>query len=157
MKKLFLVMWVLLLAVIQMNAQEIISNAGDEFVNGNQSIAWSLGEISTESYGGGGKNLTEGFHQPIFVITALENIISQHEMVVFPNPTAGSISFKSNSNNRVRSVIITNLIGVNVCNIDVCETSQSIDLSNIPDGEYILSVYGENENKIGIIKIIKGD
>jgi len=44
----------------------VISANGDYFFNSTYSVAWTLGEVVSETYSGSNVYLTQGFHQPNF-------------------------------------------------------------------------------------------
>ena len=145
------------MSYICVKAQNVISSAGDEFSNTNQSITWTLGELSTESYEAATNKFTQGFHQPVLIITALNDILLADELSIFPNPTAQNLSFRATGYEGGASIFVTNIIGMHVRKFELNDISQSIDVSTLPDGEYILSVIGENKQSLGKFKIIKKD
>jgi gliding motility-associated-like protein len=48
----------------QPHAQSVVSTQGDYFWSPTVSVAWTLGEVMSETYAPGNMYLTQGFHQP---------------------------------------------------------------------------------------------
>lgn len=51
----------------QPHAQSVVSAQGDYFWSPTVSVAWTLGEVISETYAPGNMYLTQGFHQPGYV------------------------------------------------------------------------------------------
>jgi hypothetical protein len=68
-----------------------------------------------------------------------------------PNPTSGSLNISAQST--IKSVAIYNLLGKQVMNLDINKTSESIDVSNLSSGIYLIK-YTVN-NTVGTAKFIK--
>jgi len=78
------------------------------------------------------------------------NIIKQ-EVSIYPNPTNGKIEIKNLPENS--KLIITDILGARVRQINVKSTSQTIDISNLKKGVYFIS---NNDKKNHFVrKIIK--
>jgi hypothetical protein len=94
-------------AFSQQVSPEVIASAGDHFENDDISLSWTLGEpvISTLS---GEYILTQGFHQDLYIITAIDEVdITEYNIQIFPNPTADYLTIEFNSlNTKIEEVII---------------------------------------------------
>ena len=78
--------------VCHINAQEVspevVASAG------SFSICWTLGELAIETLDpqGGGPILTQGFQQPSYTITKVEDALSeQYSIAIYPNPVSDRI------------------------------------------------------------------
>ena len=79
------------------------------------------------------------------------NDIKKKELKIYPNPTKGKIEIKNLPENS--KLIITDILGARVRQINVKSTSQTIDISNLKKGVYFIS---NNDKKNHFVrKIIK--
>lgn len=67
---------VLLLLTNHLVAQEILSSAGTTMEGESTQISWTIGEVITATIQNESKQLSQGFHQPDFLSTSLEIILS---------------------------------------------------------------------------------
>jgi hypothetical protein len=75
---------------IQITAQSIerqVIAAGGESVSNNLRLDFTIGEIAVETANFSDKYLTQGFHQPAYIIISGNNVFPY--LVIYPNPTAG--------------------------------------------------------------------
>ncbi|PKP19251.1 MAG: hypothetical protein CVU05_11785 [Bacteroidetes bacterium HGW-Bacteroidetes-21] len=146
----------LILAVIglQSYAQELISNSGDYQANSLISLSWSLGEMNVESISSGNLMLTQGFHQPSYTITRIENGIHHVAQVqVYPNPVATSMYIVSpqNNSNYVISDIQGNIIKQGSINIG----TNKIDVSGFSSSMYFLNITSSDNKVFEKFRIVK--
>jgi hypothetical protein len=73
-------------------------------------------------------------------------------MNIFPNPSAGKFTIKSDSQLRSESITIRNVQGQLIYE-DYYSEGDAIDLSGQAAGVYFIEVIGTNEKKIG--KLVK--
>ena len=66
---------------------QLVSTSGSSFNNGQIQLDWSLGEVAIHAYELNSFMLTEGFHQPRYVITSTKVIKAGPIVKLFPNPT----------------------------------------------------------------------
>ena len=72
---------------------EVISSSGGREVGTNMLIDWVLGESATTTITGGNNSITQGFQQPYYIITRIENVASiELDVNIFPNPTTKFIT-----------------------------------------------------------------
>jgi len=83
--------------------------------------------------------------------TSINNKHINKDLIVYPNPTSGSINIQS-SNSTIDIVKLVNQYGKTV---SVFHFSNTMDLSKLNNGIYILLFYDKNENLLGSSKVIK--
>ena len=88
--------------------------------------------------------------QSLDVNTATESIVSK--IAVYPNPSTGQFNFENLSNKEVE-ISVYSLSGILIQNSKSEATNVSIDLSNKPNGVYLLNIKYGNTNYIQ--KLIK--
>ncbi|MEL6698377.1 MAG: T9SS type A sorting domain-containing protein [Bacteroidota bacterium] len=125
---------------------EVIASAGESFNNGSLSLEWTLGELATESLSNGGVIiLTQGFHQPTDQVTSIEDPISQLDDVrVFPNPTSESLFVERTKMGNL-DLVLWDMKGTVIMQTRMLTTSQSLDLSHLPSGVYVLRMSDEDQ------------
>ncbi len=69
----------------------------------------------------------------------------------YPNPTTGNLHISANEN--INKVVVTNILGQEVKQIDLSRLTANIDLSDLNNGTYFVKVI--INDKIGTFKIIK--
>lgn len=82
------------------------------------------------------------FNRAKNLILGVEDNISNHDYIVFPNPTMGEISIRSASNNRIKTINISNILGQNVYQkqLNYKTNTLKVNLHTLPQGLYILSI-----------------
>ena len=99
MKKSILFLALIIILRFTGNAQSIapavFSTAGDHFTNTNSQLSWTLGETVTETVQNTQSMITQGFHQPSYLITKMEEEGNGNlQMEVFPNPFSDILQIK---------------------------------------------------------------
>ena len=49
---------------------QVIASCGNYYVNGGSALSWTIGETVASSYINANNTLTQGFHQPQYVVAA---------------------------------------------------------------------------------------
>jgi lysophospholipase L1-like esterase len=83
--------------------------------------------------------------------SAITDASASPEVKLYPNPAKNSLNFENVTNNT--SVELYNVNGVHVANYLVTPQKQSIDISTIPAGVYLLKI--KNNNRVYQQKVIK--
>ena len=75
----------------QSSPQTVIGSAGTftSFTGG--SIAWTIGEVITETYSPSGYFFTQGFHQPDTAYLTLVPDLSSQNISIYPNPVVNNL------------------------------------------------------------------
>jgi hypothetical protein len=113
-------------------------------------IDMSIGELAITTLESSTQIITQGFLQP----TLIEQPCVEPELVYYPNPVVTHITIEATSCDvHVEYVEAYDLFGKSVLIADANENS--IDLSSIGVGVYMLRVFASNSELMGTIKIIK--
>ena len=160
MRKIIFVFCFLLAAFANSMAQQVIAAAGETFSNENMSISWTLGEVVIDTYVGDNMIVTQGFHQPGYIVTAIESFeYRKFEISLYPVPAndilhidiAGERKFDLN-------YTITDLAGkiIRTGIIEKDNANHQVDVSGLATGNYYLRVYrkdGKQQSTYQIQKI----
>jgi len=131
----------------QLNAQsltpEVLTTAGETFTGTNVSLAWTLGEIMTETYSGT-IVLTQGFHQPSLKATSVEKAITNFGTIkVYPNPTVGSIYVEREKGQQLE-VRLMDIKGSLILKQSIQPLKGELDLTPFANGIYLLQMSDVN-------------
>lgn len=132
-----------------LNAQTVINSAGST----NGSIYYSIGEIAITTISNNDYYLTQGYLQPLDVITSREQETVDNDIIeIFPNPAINIITIKTVW--KYSKIRIFNLIGV----LQLTEnfSDSQIDISKLPVGFYLLELYSDEHKTKKIVSFIKG-
>lgn len=78
------------------NAQEVVSSAGNTYSGEGYELSWTLGEPVTGTLKEPGHILTQGFHQTNLDVTALDELhLPGFELSVYPNPSHDVVNLKT--------------------------------------------------------------
>ena len=137
----FLVIWISH-GFAQNPSPEIISSSGETFIN-NVQLDWTLGESAITTIQNSSLQLTQGFHQPSFTITNLNELPKEiGEIKVFPNPTSDRIEmeFFFEENRKIKIQLINaNSKLIWSTEINGSRIEQVKDIANLPNGNYFLN------------------
>ena len=136
------------------SAQEVISTQGESFSNASISLDWTIGETVVETFSDSSYQLTQGFHQPQLIITAIEDIKDAFSIKIFPNPTKAFIHLNLE---RPEDHFVYQLYDINgkLLKENVINDSQVIiQMGEFSSGSYFLVVKHKKE-KLGTYKIQK--
>lgn len=74
---------------------QVLSTSGSSFTTNNIQLDWTLGEMAITSIQNSSLQITQGFHQPYYVITLTKELpIDIGVVSVFPNPTAQQVEVR---------------------------------------------------------------
>ena len=158
MRRLFLTVGLgiaLLSASAQTASPELVSSSGDSFNNTSYQLDWSIGECITATHSAGDYVITQGFHQNSYVVTSVEDLRTDIQMSVYPNPTSDFISLKVESSKAEdMQYTITDFSGRVLQTANFVEDIEQINFTNYAVGTYFITVL-ENNQLIKSFKIIK--
>jgi|GEM_PF-3334584 len=135
----------------------VIGSSGDYFASANGSLAWTLGEVITETFANGTKILTQGFHQPLaYIITGMPE--EGTELAVYPNPTRDWLTIKTSVSGDYH-IELSNLQGQKVvdqtANDIVGSYQHKIDMNGLTPAVYMLRITNTHTGKTSTLKILK--
>lgn len=140
----------------QTTTPEVISSAGDYFENSNLSVSWTIGEPITETHTAGTATITQGFHQGLYTIIAVEEQIPQGIIVnVYPNPTTDyvNVEIKNQNSNNFHIYLYDELGKLLISNR--YENIMQINISEYAKATYFLKILNTENNTINSYKILK--
>ncbi|NPD46763.1 MULTISPECIES: T9SS type A sorting domain-containing protein [unclassified Lentimicrobium] len=160
MKQIIIIVFVIfgLNSYSQQLSPEVIASAGDHFENGNVSLSWTLGEPVIATFEGN-YILTQGFHQDLYIITAIDEIKLDNVSVdIYPNPTPNFVNIKINTEKQINENCLVQLFDANgrLIKEEKEISSHNIiqwNLQSFERSHYILKiVFGQQTKTFKIIK-----
>ena len=142
-----------LFAALAASAQEIISTQGEYYLIANKSIVFTIGEVVIKTGTDGVFDLTQGFHQNHWNITAMEDHNSSFDATIFPNPTTEILKIKTTMF-KGANYSIYNAQGKLISSDKLYLEQTSINVSQLPVGAYLLNLNDANKN-LKTYKLIK--
>jgi hypothetical protein len=160
MKKLIFPFLICLIWSVEISAQkvypQILSSSGNSNQTNTMTIEWTLGELSITTISGPTAMITQGFHQPRYVITAINEISETLGKInVFPNPTSDKVNMNMTFD-KIRSVHVglTDLNGKLLFKKKYVgqNMNESMSFDNLPNGSYIMNfILDDNNSKQSFI------
>ena len=151
-----------ILCTIGLHAQkiypQILSSAGNSYQTNTMTIDWTLGELSITTITGPSAMITQGFHQPRYAITAIDELSqAMGKISVYPNPTSDEVHMKMTFD-KIMSVQVrlTDSNGRLLWNDKYVgqKMDESTSFRNLPNGNYFMNFSFDNNSK-QTFKIIK--
>ncbi len=128
----------------QSSVHEVMATSGNSYQTNSIQIDWTLGEVAISTLTGSGSLLTQGFHQPHYLITAINRLPADYGQIkVYPNPTTDqlNIDFAFTKKEKIELVLLDLTGKVMLKNTIVGQTiSKNISLATLPSGTYFLSM-----------------
>ncbi|NET33231.1 MAG: T9SS type A sorting domain-containing protein [Cyanothece sp. SIO1E1] len=79
----------------QMASPSVIAPSGGTYQGTNMQLDWTLGELAVTTIGHSTGQITQGFHQPAYLITSIQELTKDiGQFSVFPNPTANQLQIQ---------------------------------------------------------------
>jgi hypothetical protein len=134
---------------------QTVNPAGGNGSNSNMSLDWSLGQIAVSTLVSDQAILTQGLLQENILITQIGTPSEiQPEIKVYPNPTAGDLIITI-SDNRPLNYNLTDLNGKLWLKGQCQDNENTLDLNDLPVGEYILNISDNTNRNANSYKITK--
>ena len=160
MRRLIILLFLLLNSVYAqneiINSPFLIASSGDTWMQDNYILCFSVGELVIDTKIQEGIILTQGFHQEEnYQITAINEILNNYVINMYPNPTSGILNIHSNEA-IYADIEIKDIRGGIIKSISktLLHKNYHLDLSNFSSGVYFLEVLF-NSSKKQIYKIQK--
>lgn len=138
---------------------EVLGSAGDEGTVGTTTVAWTIGEPVVETIATGANQLSQGFHQPRYLLVGLEPLGPLGlEVDVYPNPAENHVYFDFSRESELPLAV--DLIDMNgrvlqTRQSDLQAERLSFDLSNVAIGNYYLRLRQEGAEEVKAYKVQK--
>ena len=122
---------------------EVIGAGGDFFSSSSGSLAWTIGETMVETFQSSQGYLTQGFHQPSFVIVTDIMVNPEQTIFLFPNPTTRWLTLQIHQPGGYR-IELYDLKGIRLVNtevsIDESTHEHRIDMDDFAVALYLLRI-----------------
>lgn len=74
---------------------KVIASSGESFEGNSMQIDWTLGEVAITTIGNSSGQITQGFHQPSYTFTNINELPSDlGKIKVYPNPSSDRIEME---------------------------------------------------------------
>ena len=145
--------------IAQSSSPEIISPAGETFNGNSMQLDWTLGELAITTIQNTSQVITQGFHQPTYIISNLTELSNRNGQInIYPNPTLNwiemSLDFKHNTKLQIR---LYNTEGKLIWEKDIQgkQFLEKIEVAELPSGNYFLNFLIDEEKYLQTYKIQK--
>ncbi len=132
---------------------EVVSSTGTYMEQPNGSLNSTMGEVTTTTLQQSNAHLTQGFQQPMFLLTSInqpeEEILN---IEVFPNPTVDYVYLKAEENLFFK---IIDLTGKVLNEGQLINGQTKINLSDYADNIYLLELISKKAPTKKVFKITK--
>lgn len=147
MKNIFTVLLLVSAAMIA-NAQsispQVIASAGTHFTGSNAQLSWTIGEPVITTVSNGNNIITQGFHQTLLNITAVEEqSIAGVSMNVFPNPTQDVVNINIVNNLKDLQLELFDMSGklLQARKVGAAESNVQVSMMEYARANYLLRIY----------------
>jgi len=132
-------------------AQEVVSSGGESYTNSSGQIDYTIGETIIETVNGSVNQLTQGFHQPVIQVTEIGDHSPDTDMVVYPNPTNGSLTIQVDEVPNGLKYLLFDATGKLVKSDEVRQSRSTIYMNGFASGQYVLK-FSNNSTSFQIQK-----
>ena len=156
MKQIFLLVVVILLtASANLTAQEVVAANGGSATIASSQVSWTIGELVIETVGTSPNILTQGFHQTLLIITAINELEALGiEIKVYPNPTQDFVNIRFNELTDSPAYLLFDLTGKLIKRDKITSTNVKLNMTNYAGGTYILKLTN-GKQPLQSFKIVK--
>lgn len=158
MKQLYLLILFLLFTIglkAQIIERFVFNSCGNTATNNGITLRTNIGEPIVTKKGNANTMLSQGLLPGSFEIinSSSNTTISSNpsSIIVYPNPSNSIINFTNNT--IIKMVEVENLVGQKV--ISQINSNNTLDISNLTQGVFIIKFYDNQNHIISISKIIK--
>ncbi|MEW7280958.1 T9SS type A sorting domain-containing protein [Aquimarina sp. 2201CG1-2-11] len=148
MKK-YILITIVLLTIMQLQAQgierQVIASSGMTLMNDQVTLDFTIGEIAITTINNESSVLTQGFHQPSYMVITTEPD-TPTTFSLYPNPTSGWVIIEGEG---VKEINLYSITGQWV----FTSNQNSFDISHLSSGVYMAQI--ETISKMIIKRIVK--
>jgi hypothetical protein len=120
--------------------QEVVSAAGDSFVQSSGSLTFTIGEVAIETVPAQQQSLTQGFHQPRLSVKAFRpGQESDAGFFAYPNPVSTQLYLQNRRQVTGAKYTVLDLRGLPVREGQVKDLTE-ISFDALPPSTYVLQV-----------------
>ncbi|MFK7921887.1 MAG: T9SS type A sorting domain-containing protein [Bacteroidia bacterium] len=146
-----------LLATIELHAQETVATAGGDATGAGGSSSYTLGQVVYTTNTASNGSVTQGIQQAYEISTSvgIEETEINLELVAYPNPTNNILTLDiGNYKQEKLSYQLYDIQGRLLGSKPVFNSSTTIDLQHLPASIYLLNVL-DNNSLIKTFRIVK--
>jgi len=157
MKKLVFIIQGLIVCIGIIDAQEVVSSAGNKNSAGGYQISWTLGETVIETYSNGNNILTQGFHQTNLNVTAINELkYPGIKIKVYPNPTNHILNIQSEGKTDLKlQLALFDVNGKILLAKRIINNPEEVSMEKYATGNYSLKITTTEGIPLRRFKIIK--
>lgn len=139
-----------------MQAQEVVSTAGNTFTNSNGSMSFTIGEGVTNTLTTGEQTITQGFQQPHLSVSMINQMRDLgFTITVFPNPVTDVLTLKIGKDDVLgMQYMFFDLAGKPFNRKNLVNPETTIPVEHFRAGVYIIKIL-EGSKELKSFKIIK--
>ena len=132
------------------NSPIVIGNSGETWIQSNYNLCFTVGQIVIETHAQNQTIFTQGFHQDSYQITQLNDLNTDFDVNIFPNPTSDIINIDCNVDNERGDLYIKDMKGSIIYFLLDFPTNnkQILDVSKFSTGVYVLEIILNSKTKI---------
>lgn len=161
--KTVLILLCLSFGIFQIHAQsiskQVVGSSGESLSNGNYTINFTVGEPIVGMVENG-ESIQQGFWAELFSdgTLSVSKVTNENSISVFPNPVVNYLNFHFKQSEAVNYVV--NLYDINgkevlKANLQSQNQNSQLNISQLADGMYVLTIDSKETNYSQSIKIIK--
>jgi hypothetical protein len=155
-REVYFFIFIILFAIGSLEAQQVISSAGASATGTGVQLSWTIGEPVIETFTGTSAKLTQGFHQSMLSVTAIDpTLFPELQVSVYPNPVSTQLRYKI-SGERIQNLSyrLFNAEGKTILNKTVENPEELINMEIYTSGIYLLKFFREDD-PLKTFKIVK--
>lgn len=126
---------------------DVVASAGAHFTGSNAQLNFTIGEPVTTTLSNGSNMLTQGFHQTMLTVTAVnEQTIAEIAVTVFPNPTSDQVNVQLVNNKEDLQLDLFDLNGklLQTCKINADQSNVQLGMAEYAIAHYVLRIYSSD-------------
>lgn len=151
-----------LISTVLLNGQtlspQVVVTTGADFSNGNENVAWTVGQIAIATLSNSDYRFTQGFQQSYLTVTPVANQILPPEILIYPNPTGHflNVELLKNFDENV-TLVLSDFNGRTLLEKERAASDflLELDLSGLPDAMYLLTIRQNSSGQTSSFKITK--
>ena len=138
---------------------EVVATSGDYYKGSHISLSWTLGENTVETLENSNTMFTQGFQQPTFVFTSLDDYLNnKYTITIYPNPATTHFFIEIDADiEQLKGIKLElyNLQGKQIFVKDLNSIQEKININHLGSDIYFLKIYDEKENYLKTFKVEK--
>ena len=138
---------------------QVIATSGADFTLGNFTLSWTLGESVIETFSDPNNILSQGFQQPFYLLTDLnQSSPATISVNIYPNPSANLLTINfSQETTSITTIGIFDMLGqmITTKTLPPKTLKAEMDISKFAQAGYFLKIISTEQNIFNTYKIQK--